>query len=154
MREPEWMKAARANGLAITETTVNPAAVGGRAVGDEFVAAYLDGCSEDEFQGLFAAEAVTNGWAHAHCRRVKQSRKKNPHTTPMPAGWTDSVCIRRGVILFAELKVEGNTLTPAQEAYAELLLAAAAVNPNVEYRLWTPDDWPEIVTFLKTREAI
>jgi len=55
------------------------------------------------------------------------------------AGFPDLVLVRRGRVVFAELKSETGKATPMQQRWLiELGNAGAAVH------LWRPSDWPQI----------
>lgn len=59
-------------------------------------------------------------------------------------GYPDITLIRPPRCLFAELKREDGELTASQKEWAELLKAC----PGVEYYLWRPSDFDEIVKVL------
>ena len=67
-----------------------------------------------------------------------------------PPGFPDWTLTRRGRLIFAELKIADD------HAYAEKLMTdrqkdwrAALVQTAVEYFLWIPADWPQIVRVLE-----
>ena len=80
-----------------------------------------------------AAEIL--GWRYYHTHNSKRS----------PSGFPDLVLVRRGRIIFAELKVGSNVPTPAQQEWIEDLDECEGVDVYV----WTPDDWPEIKRALR-----
>ena len=84
--------------------------------------------TEDDFQQQVIDLASLYGWLAYHTR---DSRRSQP-------GFPDLVLVRDR-ILFPELKMPGNTLTPHQVRWREAILGAGG-----DYRLWYPDDWPEI----------
>jgi hypothetical protein len=56
------------------------------------------------------------------------------------AGLPDLLLVRRGRLIFAELKTETGRLTADQNAW---LLDLSAC-PGVEVHVWRPSDWPEV----------
>lgn len=57
------------------------------------------------------------------------------------AGFPDLVIVKAGKpAIFAELKTQTGTRTPAQIEWGDELLAT----PGSEYKLWRPASWPEI----------
>ena len=102
--------------------------------------------SEADFQQMVLDFARLQGWLAAH---TKDSRRSEP-------GCYDGVLVRPPRFLVVELKREGAQLRkghlsphtgrwlPGQVEWAE----AAMGCPGVEYYLWRPSDWPEIVRTL------
>lgn len=100
--------------------------------------------SEAAFQAQVIHLAKLCGWRVAHFRPAQNAR--GDWRTPVAAdgkGFPDLVLIREAV-LFVELKVGKNRLTPDQKAWRDALKAAGA-----NWHLWTEDDWPAIETTLK-----
>ena len=64
-------------------------------------------------------------------------------------GFPDITLIRPPRIIFAELKRAKGILSPSQQEWAELLRAC----PGVEYYLWTPDDFDNILSVLQGEEG-
>mgnify|MGYP000098728519 CR=1 FL=1 len=62
-----------------------------------------------------------------------------------PAGFPDLVLVRPPRLIFAELKSEKGRLTPAQEAWLELLRQV----PGAEVYVWRPADLEEIAAVLR-----
>lgn len=91
--------------------------------------------SEKVFQGQVEQLAIQCcGWLLYHTRYSLRS----------PAGFPDLVLVRRGRLIFAELKRDGKDPTPAQQGWAEQLRACQ----GVEVYLWRPADWDDIVKIL------
>lgn len=90
--------------------------------------------TETQFTQLVLDAAAWTHWLGYH---THDSRRSEP-------GFPDVVLIRRGTILFAELKAEGKYLRPEQKIWRAVLEEAAAINDAVEYHLWRPSDWPAI----------
>lgn len=85
--------------------------------------------SEKQFQQQVTDLAELYGWRVYH---VPDSRRCS-------AGFPDLVLARRGVVIFAELKVGRNKTSPDQDAWLADLAASGA-----RCRVWYPADWPEI----------
>lgn len=66
-------------------------------------------------------------------------------STRSPEGFPDRVFVRPPRILFVELKRERGRLSAEQERWAAALRAC----PGVEYQLWRPSDWEELVEVLR-----
>jgi hypothetical protein len=88
--------------------------------------------TEKAFMAAVIDYATLRGWRHFHAHEMRRS----------DAGWPDLVLLRPPRIIFVELKVGRNRLTPAQR---EWLVALDAV-PGVESYIWycTEDTWREI----------
>jgi hypothetical protein len=92
------------------------------------------GATEKEFQRAVIDLAERHGW---RCYHTGDSRRSEP-------GYPDLTLVRRGVLVFAELKTEGGKPTAEQRAW----LADLEAVPGVTVRLWRPSDWPEVVSLL------
>lgn len=86
--------------------------------------------SEKEFQAVVIDIAKRQGWKVYH---TYDSRKSAP-------GFPDLTMVRRGMVIFAELKVGKNKLEPEQEDWKALLIEAAERNPMLLYFVWRPSD--------------
>lgn len=101
------------------------------------------GRPEYEFQEWVIAQARRNGWAVVMIRPVRVQRKDGSvyYQTPFGAdgvGFPDLVLVRDRVV-YAELKDRYRKRKPAQDRWAERLLAAGQ-----EVYLWRPKDRPDI----------
>ena len=88
---------------------------------------------EADFQQLVIDCAKLFGWRYYF---THDSRKS-------PAGFPDLTLIRKGVLIFAELKTEKGQVSIAQAEWLNDLDACAMV------RVWRPSDWPEIEATLR-----
>ena len=99
--------------------------------------------TEKQFQAQVLEQAEWLGWRHYHTFDARRS----------PAGFPDLVLVRRGRLIFAELKAAAGKLTSAQiDWYAELLAVQDAAPGVVDVRSWRPADWPDIDDLLARRE--
>jgi hypothetical protein len=87
--------------------------------------------SEKEFQAQVVALARRCGFRVYHTYNSRRSAAGFPDLVLVHAG--------RGEIVYAELKVPPNKLTPEQAAWIEALRAAGQ-----RAFVWTPDDWTTI----------
>lgn len=118
---------ARARELGIP---VPPRGKGGRA-------ATSDG-GEKAFLGQVLQLARLYGWLAYHTHDSRHSA----------GGFPDLTLVRGGRLVFAELKVGGNTPTPAQVVWLRALEAAGA-----EAYVWRPGDFDQIQTVLSGGRA-
>jgi DNA-binding transcriptional ArsR family regulator len=81
------------------------------------------------FRATVTQAAEQLGWIVVHF----------PNAMMNPTGWPDLILLKNGRVVFAELKVGGNTLSTAQEEWRELLLAH-----EFEHYVWYPEDWGQI----------
>lgn len=91
--------------------------------------------SEDEFQADVVGLAKLLGWRVYHTRDSRGS----------DCGFPDLTMVRRGRLIFAELKTDTGKLRPEQEAWLSDLLETAA-----EVHLWRPSAWVEIERVLSS----
>lgn len=145
--EPEWLTNARKNGLLGKTVGVNTAALAPsetRCVASSAGTAAGAWANEKEFQRAVVALAEGLGWKVAHCRKVLVKMGERTHyETPMPEGWPDLTLVRKGRLLFVELKYGKNTTTPAQDEWlAELRTTGSGCH------VWYPEDWADIVKTL------
>ncbi len=102
------------------------------------------GVTEDEFNRQVIDLARGRGWLVAHFR--PGMTKKGKWVTAVRgdgAGFPDLVLVRNKVV-FAELKVGNNKLSPNQRRWKKAFCAAGAL-----WYEWRPADWPEIEEVLK-----
>lgn len=89
--------------------------------------------------------ASLNGWEWLHVRPVGDHRGiwRTPTFGPLGSGWPDLVLIRRGTIIFVELKGEKGLLSRDQKRVIAVL---SDVCPHVY--VWRPSDFSRIVEVL------
>lgn len=100
--------------------------------------------SEREFQAQVVQYARLCGWLVAHFRPALT--RSGRWVTPVAAdgkGFPDLVLVRE-TVLFVELKVPPNRLSPDQAAWVERLRGAGQAAC-----VWTPDQWGEIELTLR-----
>jgi hypothetical protein len=90
---------------------------------------------ERDLQRDVMVTATQYGWLAYHTVNSKKSR----------SGFPDTVLVRGETCIFAELKMPGNALSPAQQAW----LTALERVQHVETYLWLPDDRPLIAERLR-----
>jgi hypothetical protein len=93
--------------------------------------------TEKAFQAQVVDLATAYGFRHFHPLRMRGS----------DPGWPDLTLVRPPRLIFAELKVGRNRLTPAQEEWIALLDGCY----SVEAYIWRPEDFDEIVRVLSRR---
>lgn len=101
------------------------------------------GPTEAAFQAQVITLARLRGWRTAHFRPAQNSRGE--WRTPVAGdgkGFPDLV-LTRETVLFVELKVGRNALSPEQAAWRTALLNAGA-----HHYVWRPEDWPEVMRVL------
>jgi hypothetical protein len=89
--------------------------------------------------------AARFGWMRAHFRPARTAT--GGWTTPVAgdgAGFPDLVLVRRGRILFVELKAGTGRVTPEQRRWLDELAATPA-----DVHVWRPEDWDAIVATLR-----
>lgn len=145
--EPEWLTAARKNGLLGKTVGVNLAALAPsetRCVASSAGTAAGAWADEKEFQRAVVDLALSLGWKVAHCRKVLVRMGERQHyETPMAVGWPDLTLVRDGRLVFAELKFGSNTTTAEQKDWLRELGATGA-----ECYVWYPKHWDDIVRVL------
>jgi hypothetical protein len=96
---------------------------------------HRDVITEKQFQHWLMQLAKLTGWLAFHTYRSVRS----------PAGFPDTVLVKEGRVIFAELKVGKNKLSPPQVRWVEELSGSE----GVEVYVWRPEDRPEIERILK-----
>jgi hypothetical protein len=94
---------------------------------------------ERDFQQQVVDLATAYGFRHFHPLRMRGS----------DPGWPDLTLVKPPRIVYCELKVGRNRLTPAQEEWIALLSACR----EVEAHVWRPADFDELVAVLGRRAA-
>jgi hypothetical protein len=91
--------------------------------------------SERELQEMLRKAALLGQWHYYHVHNAKHS----------PSGFPDTVCVRDGRLVVAELKRTGEIPTPEQTAW----LGAFRQVRQVDVYVWTPDNLDEVMEVLK-----
>lgn len=101
--------------------------------------------SEAAFMRQVTDLATTLGWEWMHIRPVGDSRGiwRTPSFGSLGQGWPDLVLIRRGTMIFTELKGQKGVLSREQRRIIGLL---SEVCPHVY--VWRPSDFSRIVEVL------
>ena len=102
--------------------------------------------SEDAFLNAVVDVAKMAGWM-IHHDRLRQNVLGH-------AGFPDLVLVRRGRVIFAELKRDDKEPTPEQQKWLDELLEPLSDNmygSPVESVCWHPADWERIVEILTRR---
>jgi hypothetical protein len=106
--------------------------------------------SEKEFQSLVIELAKRTGWlCHHQTIPYRVGRDGKPRAIVEPntdRGFNDLVLVHqaRGLTVFPELKRIGGRLSADQQRWGDALLAC-----GLDWRVWFPSDWDEIVALLK-----
>ena len=104
--------------------------------------------TEREFQGMIIDYARLKGWRCAHFRpaRLLDKDGKERWRTPVEAdgaGWFDLVLVRPPFLYFVECKRDGESLSPKQQIWYDLLLACRS-SAYIRVFVWHPSEWAEI----------
>jgi hypothetical protein len=104
--------------------------------------------SEKAFQREVVKLAEEAGWMVCHVFRGKTAKGEWRTNTTAP-GYPDLTMVRPGRLVFLELKMPGNTPSPAQQEWVSMLQTVATASDQVveAYVVW-PADWPAIVEVL------
>lgn len=103
------------------------------------------GQSEAEFQSNVIEMASALGWRHYHTHDSRRS----------PGGFPDLVLVRRGRLVFAELKRVNERLRDDQRewiediAYAERIVGLSSSQRPLQVYVWRPCDMDEIEGVLR-----
>lgn len=104
--------------------------------------------SEAEFQKHVMDQARRLGWIVNHVYRSRAGRGKGAwRTTTSYPGFPDLTLLRRGQLVFLELKRVGEKPTPEQRRF----IATAQSVPGVRAYVVDPTDWPEVLELLSRR---
>lgn len=99
--------------------------------------------TEKAFQNAVMTYAKLHGWRCVHFTPGMVPTKGGKRwVTPFTGdrGFPDTVFLRAGQLVFAELKVGRNTATADQVEWIRLLVTVDGIGAY----LWTPADWSEI----------
>jgi hypothetical protein len=91
--------------------------------------------NETEWQRTVTEYATLRGWLWYHTHDSRRSA----------AGFPDLVMVRRGRLIFAELKSERGLLRGAQQTWLEALRDCC----EGEAYVWRPSDWPRVERILR-----
>ena len=100
--------------------------------------------TEAQFQKQVTDLATRLGWSWLHVERMgnEQGRWRTPVSGPLGKGWPDLVLIRRGSLLWVELKGPNGVMTQAQKDLGIVL------NKVAPYYVLRPSDFNQIVEVL------
>jgi hypothetical protein len=101
--------------------------------------------SEESLQAKVMGAAKAFGWRAVHFRPARTSKGWRTAFTGDP-GFPDCVLVRRGRLVFAELKREDREPTEDQWQW---ITALESPDLDVEVYVWRPADWDEIVRILR-----
>ena len=93
--------------------------------------------TEKQWQATVVEQCELSGWLWYHTYDSRRS----------PPGFPDLVMVKKGRIIFAELKVGKNKVGKAQQEWVDLL----KVNKGVEVYVWRPEDLQEVINILFKR---
>lgn len=101
--------------------------------------------TETDFQRQVTDLATRLGWLWLHVRPVgdSQGRWRTPTFGPLGKGWPDLVLIRKGTMIFAELKTQKGELSEAQKDVIETLQDTGRL-----VYVWRPSDFNLILEVL------
>lgn len=94
--------------------------------------------TEATLQSCILDYARLRGWRAVHFRPAMNDRGRWLTPIEGDAGFPDTVLVRSGRLLFAELKSARGTVEPDQRAWLTLL---GTVGGQVEVYEWRPVDW-------------
>ena len=101
---------------------------------------------ESDFQRTVIEMAQALGWWVVHFRASMNARGQWMTAVQGDGvGWPDLFLVRPPRLKLVELKLDGGELAVAQQGWREVLILV----PFLEYELWTPSMWDEIVEDLR-----
>lgn len=101
--------------------------------------------TEAEWQATVIDYAHLTGWRVAHFRPAKTERGWRTAVSADGKGFPDLTLVRRGRLIFVELKAERGRLTPEQiEWLTALEVCALARAEGLEVYCWRPSDWDAV----------
>lgn len=106
--------------------------------------------SERELQTQAIELAQLRGWLCHHSRPAR--RADGEWRTPIQGdkGFPDVVFVHpSGLVIFAEFKSASGRMSAEQRRWESGLRQADFGSDDILYRVWRPDDWPEIEHLLK-----
>jgi len=96
--------------------------------------------SERDWQSQVIKFATIHGWKHYH---PPDNKPVNGRIQKVVSGFPDLVLVKKGRLIFAELKRELGVLSPDQMDWLEELRQC-----NLEVYVWRPSDVDEVVKIL------
>lgn len=101
--------------------------------------------TEANWMNLVAEYARVHGWLVAHFRPSLSGGKHMTAVQYDGAGFLDLVMVRKGELIFAEVKREVRSeVTPEQARWIDELLTVEGIRVVV----WRPSDWPKVQKWL------
>ena len=98
--------------------------------------------SETQMLDAVVSCAHAFGWLAHHCRPGMNRRGIWSTAIQGDAGFPDLVLVRKGHVVFAELKTERGKLSDEQVVWGSALIDAFGGAPrNPLYQVWTPAHW-------------
>jgi hypothetical protein len=104
--------------------------------------------SEESFTKQILQLAKIRGWRSLHIRPARTDKGWRTPVAGDGAGFFDLLLVRRGVIIFAELKIKGGRLSPDQWKWFYALDQVGTKTENVKVFIWSPRDWDSIERIL------
>jgi hypothetical protein len=97
--------------------------------------------TEREFQTAVIEAAQLLGWRVAHFRPAQTAKGWRTPVEADGAGFPDLVMIRRGHLIFAELKSTKGMVRVEQQQWLDDLLAVSVGSHRVQVYVWRPVHW-------------
>lgn len=97
--------------------------------------------TEAQLQHAVIECAHTFGWRVAHFRPAMTAKGWRTPVEADGKGFPDLVLVRRGRLIFAELKSDKGRLSDEQNLWFDTLLPVIRNNPTVHALVWRPKDW-------------
>ena len=104
---------------------------------------------EEDFFRQILDLAYIFGWRVAHFRPARTKYGWRTAVAGDGQGFPDCVMVRRGIVLFAELKSEKGKLSEKQDEWMNDLKGVADNSSGVMAFIWRPSDWEVIVEILR-----
>lgn len=98
--------------------------------------------NESEWQKLVTTHAVSLGWDWLHIGRIGKYQANGAKGT-LGKGWVDLLFCRPGRMFFAELKVDGQQLSPEQKQVIVKLM-----DSGHDVYVWRPSDIAQVLDVL------
>ena len=110
----------------------------------------MRGMNEAEFERQVVDTATIFGWRAVGHRPMRTKQGWATGWKYDGVGWPDLTLIHEtGKIVITELKIPPNKLSPEQAVWQTTLRTCAINSENhIEYHVWTPDDFNDILRLL------